>query len=99
MNEERRLCQESALSRKQVVTPKRLPEQVAVVDQKIEGYLMALDEANRHEPESQSARADVAVALIYNFQDRFKPLCDIQKRMQPGSEEEDAMHLGRSDSI
>lgn len=54
---------EAAASRKQVVTPKRLAEQMAVLDQKIEGYLMALDEADRHEPEGEPAYPDVTVAL------------------------------------
>lgn len=30
-------------------------------------------------------------SLIYNFQDRFKPLRDIQKRLQPASEEQDVV--------
>ena len=34
---------EAVASRNQVVTPKRLAEQMAVLDQKIEGYLRALD--------------------------------------------------------
>ena len=33
----------------------------------------------------------IADTLIYNFQDRFKPLRDIQKRLVPASEEEDAV--------
>jgi hypothetical protein len=51
-------------SRKQVVTPKRLAEQMAVLDQKIGEYLLALDEADRHEPEGKPACPDVAAALV-----------------------------------
>jgi hypothetical protein len=36
---------------------------MAVLDQKIEGYLIALNEADQHEPENQSACPDVAAAL------------------------------------
>lgn len=50
-------------SRKQVITPKRLAAQMAVLDQKIGEYLMALDEADRHDPGSQAARPDMATAL------------------------------------
>lgn len=51
---------EAATSRKQVMTPKRLAEQMAMLDQKISEYLRALDEADRHEPEEEPACSDVA---------------------------------------
>jgi transposase len=54
---------EAAASRKQVVTPKRLAEQMAVLDQKIGEYLTALDEADRHVPGSPAACPDVTAAL------------------------------------
>ena len=45
---------EAAASRKQVVTPKRLAEQMAVMDKKIGQYLTALDEADLHEGETMT---------------------------------------------
>jgi hypothetical protein len=42
---------EGAASRKQVVMPKRLAEQMAALDQKIEEYLRVLNEADQHESE------------------------------------------------
>lgn len=54
---------EAVASRKQVVTPKRLAEQLAVIDKKIGEYLLSLDEADRHEPGNGRACQDVAAAL------------------------------------
>jgi hypothetical protein len=63
---------EAVASRKQVITRKRLAEQMAVLDRKIEEYLTALDEADRHEPEGESACPDVAVALAALKEQRQK---------------------------
>jgi transposase len=54
---------EAVGSRKQVVTPKRLAEQLAVMDKKIGEYLISLDEADRREPGNGRACQDVAAAL------------------------------------
>jgi transposase len=54
---------EAVASRKQVITRKRLAEQMAVLDQKIGAYLTALDEADPHEPQGEPACPDVAGAL------------------------------------
>ncbi len=80
---------EAVASRKQVVTPKRLAEQMAVLDQKIEGYLMALDEADRHEPESQAAGPDVAAALAALKEQRQQ----LQRRAQEMADQGIKQHV------
>jgi transposase len=54
---------EAVASRKKVVTPKRLAEQMAALDVKIAEYLAALDEADRRERPEALGRQDVAAAL------------------------------------
>jgi transposase len=54
---------QAVASRKQVVTPKRLQEQMAAIDKKVAEYLTTLDEADRQEPDGRAPRPDVAAAL------------------------------------
>src|SRR5260370_10561539 len=49
-------------SRKQVMTPKRIEKMNAAIDRRIADYLASMDEADRQEPGSVHARADVAAA-------------------------------------
>jgi len=50
-------------SRKQVMTPKRIAKMNAAIDRKILDYLASMDEADREEPGSAGAAADVAAAI------------------------------------
>jgi transposase len=50
-------------SRKQVITPKRIEKMNAAIDRKIADYLASMDEADREEPRSAAAPADVAAAI------------------------------------
>ena len=50
-------------SRKQVMTPKRIEKMNAAIDRRIADYLASMDEADRQEPGSVHARADVAAAI------------------------------------
>jgi transposase len=50
-------------SRKQVMTPKRIAKMNAAIDRRIADYLASMDEADRQEPGSVHARADVAAAI------------------------------------
>jgi len=54
---------QAVASRKQVITPKRLEQQIAAVDGKIAEYLAAMDDADRAEPAPGPAGPDVAAAL------------------------------------
>ncbi len=54
---------EAVASRKKVVTPKRIAEQMAALDVKIAEYLSALDAADRRERPELLGRQDVAGAL------------------------------------
>jgi len=54
---------QAVASRKQVITPKGLKEQMAAIDKKVADYLATLDEADRHEPDSRAACPDVTAAL------------------------------------
>ncbi|MBV8474937.1 MAG: IS1182 family transposase [Hyphomicrobiales bacterium] len=54
---------EAAASRKRVITPKRLAEQTAKLDEKIAAYLSAMDAADREEAAGEAQPADVAAAL------------------------------------
>ncbi|SEA70147.1 IS1182 family transposase [Nitrosospira multiformis] len=80
---------EAAASRKQVVTPKRLAEQMAVLDQKIEGYLMALDEADRHVLGTRAACPDVAAALAALKEQRQQ----LQRRAQEMADQGIKQHV------
>lgn len=53
---------QAVASRKQVMTPKRLQEQMVAIDKKVAEYLVAMDEADRQEPDSQPT-PDVTAAL------------------------------------
>jgi transposase len=61
---------QAVASRKQVITPKRVQEQIAALDAKVEDYLATLDEADRHEPDGPAVRPDVAAALTALKQQR-----------------------------
>src|ERR1700704_1491330 len=50
-------------SRKQVITPKRIEKMNAVIDRKIADYLTSMDAADREEPRTAGAPADVAAAI------------------------------------
>jgi transposase len=50
-------------SRKQVITPKRIEKMNAAIDRKIADYLASMDEADREEPRTAAAPADVAAAI------------------------------------
>jgi transposase len=50
-------------SRKQVITPKRIEKMNAAIDRKIADYLTSMDEADREEPRTAGAPADVAAAI------------------------------------
>jgi transposase len=50
-------------SRKQVITPKRIEKINAAIDRKIADYLASMDEADREEPRTAGAPADVAAAI------------------------------------
>lgn len=50
-------------SRKKVVTPKKLAEQVKVLDRKIAEHLKAMDEADKEEAQAPVERVDVAAAI------------------------------------
>ena len=50
-------------SRKQVMTPKRIEKMNAAIDRKIADYLASMDEADRQEPGTVRAPADVAAAI------------------------------------
>jgi transposase len=50
-------------SRKQVMTPKRIEQMNAAIDRQIADYLASMDEADRQEPGSAGAPADVAAAI------------------------------------
>src|SRR6266853_1331059 len=50
-------------SRKQVITPKRIEKMNAAIDRKIADYLAAMDAADREEPRTAGAPADVAAAI------------------------------------
>jgi transposase len=50
-------------SRKQVITPKRIEKMNAAIDRKIADYLASMDEADREEPRTAGAPADVAAAI------------------------------------
>jgi transposase len=50
-------------SRKKLITPKKLAEQVAAIDRKIGDYLKAMDEADRQEQETPAERVDVTAAV------------------------------------
>lgn len=54
---------QAVASRKQVITPKRLQEQMAAIDEKVAEYLATLDEADRDEPGNPGTGTDVAAAL------------------------------------
>jgi transposase len=54
---------DAVASRKQVVTPQGLAQEVASIDRKIAAYLAAMDAADREEPEAAPAPGDVAGAL------------------------------------
>jgi len=54
---------QAVASRKQVITPKCLREQMAAIDSKVAEYLARLDEADRQEPGNRVAGTDVAAAL------------------------------------
>jgi transposase len=54
---------EAVASRKKVITPKRLAEQIAAIDRKIGEHLKAMDETDREEEETPTARVDVKAAL------------------------------------
>lgn len=54
---------QAVASHKRVITPKRLQEQMAAIDQKVAEYLATLDEADRHEPGRAAAGTDVSAAL------------------------------------
>ena len=50
-------------SRKQVITPKRIEKMNAAIDRKIADYLASMDAADREEPRTACAPADVAAAI------------------------------------
>src|SRR6267142_2584245 len=50
-------------SRKQVITPKRIEKMNAAIDRKIADYLASMDAADREEPRTAGAPADVAAAI------------------------------------
>jgi transposase len=50
-------------SRKQVLTPKRIEKMNAAIDRKIAAYLASMDAADREEPRTAGAPADVAAAI------------------------------------
>ena len=50
-------------SRKQVLTPTRIERMNAAIDRKIADYLALMDEADREEPRTAGAAADVATAI------------------------------------
>jgi transposase len=50
-------------SRKRVITPARIAKMNAAIDRKIAEYLALMDEADREEPKTASAQADVAAAI------------------------------------
>src|SRR5882757_10728289 len=50
-------------SRKQVMTPKRIEKMNAAIDRRIADYLASMDEADRQEPGTVRAPADVAAAI------------------------------------
>jgi transposase len=50
-------------SRKQVITPKRIEKMNAAIDRKIADYLTSMDAADREEPRTACAAADVAAAI------------------------------------
>ena len=50
-------------SRKQVITPKRIEKMNAAIDRKIADYLTSMDAADREEPRTACAPADVAAAI------------------------------------
>jgi transposase len=50
-------------SRKKVITPKKLAEQIAAIDRKIGDYLKAMDEADRQEQDAPAEGVDVTAAV------------------------------------
>lgn len=50
-------------SRKKVITPKKLAEQIAVLDRKIGEHLKAMDEADKQEDDTPVERVDVTAAV------------------------------------
>jgi transposase len=50
-------------SRKKVITPKKLAEQIAALDRKIGEHLKAMDEADKQEEDTPVDRVDVAAAV------------------------------------
>jgi len=50
-------------SRKKVITPKKLAEQIAAIDRKIGEHLKAMDEADRQEQDTPAERVDVTAAV------------------------------------
>src|SRR6202035_1627983 len=50
-------------SRKKVITPKKLTEQIAAIDRKIGDYLKAMDEADRQEQDAPAEGVDVTAAV------------------------------------
>jgi transposase len=50
-------------SRKRVITPKRIEKMNAAIDRKVADYLASMDEADREEPGTAGAVADVAAAI------------------------------------
>jgi transposase len=54
---------EAVASRKKVITPKRLAEQIAALDRKIGEHLKGMDEADRQEEGATAERVDVKAAL------------------------------------
>lgn len=70
-------------SRKKVVTPKKLAEQMEALDRKIAEHLKAMDEADREEAGPPVEQADVAAAV----QELQAQRADIQRRAQAMKEQ------------
>src|SRR4030088_2289132 len=70
-------------SRKKVITPKKLAEQIAALDRKIGEHLEAMDEADKQEEDAPADRIDVAAA-VKELQERR---ADIQRQAEAMKEQ------------
>jgi len=71
-------------SRKKVITPKKLAEQIAALDRKIGEHLKAMDEADEQEGDTPADRVDVTAAV----EELQKRRADIQRQAEAMKEQD-----------